>query len=124
MNVFDSLRNVVARRKQDDQQLFQKDSKERLAKIIRKKLRTSFIGALASFEAHFGRLWGHGLTPAQCTPQQRANREIWESCRRNVLTNGNDQIRALDSEVLQYLVIEWQRYQAVLTPKQENDSEE
>ena len=34
--------------------------KGQLLKAIETKVKTAFIGALASFESRFGHLWGHG----------------------------------------------------------------
>ena len=52
----------LIREKSDYEQLkkdkFKNDSKERLSKILKKKVETTMIGALSSIEEHFGFLWG------------------------------------------------------------------
>ncbi len=88
-------------------------SNGRLLKILKKKISTSFIGALARFEAHFGEVWGHGLDQSECTPGQLAWRKVWEEARTEVLNNGNAQSRAVESEMGQYTVA-WDGYRTVL----------
>lgn len=76
------------------------DSRDRLKKISHKKFRTCFIAALSEFEKEFGIvLWGHGLPDDQITDDQRANREVWERVRKNILDKGNAQSRALSMEL-------------------------
>lgn len=76
------------------------DSKDRLKKIAQKKFRTCFISALSEFESKFGvLLWGHGLTEDEITSEQKANREIWDQVRKNILDKGNAQSRALGMEI-------------------------
>ena len=38
------------------------DSKERLSKILKKKIQTTMIGALSSIEENFGFLWNNSET--------------------------------------------------------------
>jgi len=76
------------------------DSRERLKKIAQKKFRTCFISALSEFESQFGvLLWGHSLSKEEMTPEQIANRVIWEQVRKNILDKGNAQSRALGMEI-------------------------
>lgn len=76
------------------------DSRVRLKKISQKKFKTCFIFALSEFESRFGiLLWGHGLLEDEITPEQKANRVIWEEVRKNILDKGNVQSRALDMEI-------------------------
>lgn len=78
-------------------------SRQRLLKIIETKLRTAFIGAMATFEAEFGALWGHGNHDRDCTPDQLRWRAIWnDRVRPVILNNGNNQVRAMQSEVVLY----------------------
>ena len=70
-------------------------SKERLAKILKQKLSTSFIGAIAEIEKRY--------------PNVKTS-EGWEDLRNAILTNGNSQIRAVEKESEQYTV-RWDRYQ-------------
>lgn len=97
---------------------YQDASRKRLLSILQKKLTTSFIGALSKVETHIGReLWGHGKDVGECTPQQLAWRKVWEKCRNEILNNGNNQVRAVESEVFQYTV-HWDRNQMVLPVKE------
>ena len=76
------------------------DSRARLKKIAQKKFRTCFISALSEFESKFGiLLWGHDLSEEKMTPEQIANRVIWEQIRKNILDKGNAQSRALGMEI-------------------------
>lgn len=84
-------------------------TRQRLAKIIKKKTTTSFIGALARFEDYFGWLWGIG-GDSRLTSDQEQFRADWDECRQSILNNGNDQIRALESE-LQLYEVSWLGYQ-------------
>lgn len=118
---FKSLKALKKKMKEDSQQQYLEESKKRLAKIVETKLKTSFIGALSHFEEEFGFLWGHGQEE-DLTEEQEFMREIWERTRTAVLNNGNNQIRALKSEVANHS-IEWQRYRMEL-PVKPMDSKE
>lgn len=91
------------------------DSKKRLQRILERKLKTSFIGALSKFEAVFGRLWGHGKDRADLTESEIRFRSLWELARTEVLNNGNNQIRAVQQELDLY-TINFDGYQAILIP--------
>lgn len=84
------------------------DSKIRLEKIITTKLKTSFIGALDAFEQAFGDMWGCNQEES-LTPTQLANKDAWEIVRNKILTNGNNQIRAVHTE-LELYTVKWNRY--------------
>jgi hypothetical protein len=109
-----------AARKEDEaaaRERYLEQSRRRLQTIIEKKVRTTFIGDLSRFEEHVGRrLWGHGKSDADLTKDELAWKKVWERLRADILTNGNNQIRALNAELEQY-VIEWTRYQNVLAVK-------
>ena len=80
------------------------ESKERLAKILKKKIQTTMIGALSSIEEHFSFLWSG----------ENANnddmRDLYHAVRSEILDKGNNQARNIDAELSQYEV-EWLRYQ-------------
>ena len=98
----DKLKRMAAQRPADEayrQKNKEKVSEERLFRIIQKKLQTSFIGAISEFEKKFGKLWGHGLGLAECTENQQKWRKLWDETRNKILNNGNNQIRALESEL-------------------------
>jgi hypothetical protein len=93
-------------------------SRGRLLRIVETKLRTTMIGALAAVEEAIGReLWGHGKPERDCTPEQLRWRAVWqEKVRPAVLNNGNNQIRAVQSEVTLYDIV-WKGYHTVLPVK-------
>lgn len=114
----DKLHRVVQNRKVTEEvvseQRYLEASRKRLLRIIQKKITTSFIGALAKMESFVGTtLWGHGKDECECTPDQLAWRDIWEECRTEILNNGNNQLRAVETEFEQY-TIKWNRYQTVI----------
>lgn len=101
------------------QKSIEKLSSERLLTIIKTKVNTAFIGAISSFEACMGHLWGHGKKSRDCTPDELKFRELWNECRTKIFTNGNNQIRAMKSEIGQYKVL-WNRHHTELeVPKME-----
>ena len=104
--------------KEAQKQQFLEDSKERLFRIIEKKLNTAFIGALAKFEMRFGKLWGHGKIDAELTDQEKRFRKVWRETRADVLTNGNNQIRAVDQEFGQY-TMRWNGFSLELSCKEQ-----
>ncbi len=118
---FKSLKALKKKMQEDNQQRYLDESKKRLAKIVETKLKTAFIGALSHFEEEFGFLWGHEQQ-GDLTEEQEFMREIWERTRTAVLNNGNNQIRAVKSEVANHS-IEWQRYRMEL-PVKPMDSKE
>lgn len=84
------------------------DCKKRLKTIISKKIRTSFIGALAQFEENFGFLWGYN-SKEPLTQEQQDFKELWERVRTAILNGGNHQIRAAQNEI-DNQTISWNRY--------------
>ena len=97
-------------------QKFKEESRKRLDKIITTKMRTTFIGALQSFEDYFGELWGHGLAEEELTEEQMAFRDIWDQTRTEILNKSNGQLRALKTELANH-EIEWKRYTMDLPAK-------
>lgn len=130
-DLHNKMMDVSIRRKKDEghaQERYRVSSRQRLMRILQKKFKTSFIGALAQFEKRFGHLWGHGKQESECSPNELLAREAWEQCRTDVLNNGNHQLRAVEQELSQYDVT-WQRYQATMTPpgepqKRQTDAEQ
>jgi len=96
------------------------ESKDRLSKILKKKVQTTMIGALSSIEKHFGFLW---TSEGELTPAQKVMYEIYQSVREEVLDKGNSQARNVDAELNQYDV-KWLRYTSkipVVIKKEGND---
>lgn len=82
-------------------------SKDRLRKEIGKRINTTMIGAIASVEKYFGKLWG--FENQEVTPQQERLREVFEELRSEILDKGNAQIRNIESELSSYDVV-WNRF--------------
>jgi hypothetical protein len=105
--LFDSYRKVDRDHKESirrNEEESKKISKDRLQKIIEKKFKTSIIGAIASIEKYFGDLWGHGLDFAELSGAQKEFREDWAELRNEILTKGNNQLRAAQNELNEYSV--------------------
>jgi c-di-AMP phosphodiesterase-like protein len=86
---------------------YKADSKDRLSKILRKKIQTTMIGALSSVEEHLGFLWNNGSM--NLTEEQKKMKALYETIRSEILDKGNNQARNIDAELAQYDV-EWLRY--------------
>lgn len=123
MDIFNKLNdahNIQVREEEKKRGRYLEESKKKIQKIISTKMRTCFVGGLSSVEHFFGSIWGHNSTDP-LTPEQEKMKEIWEECRTAILNNGNTQLRALESELLQY-TINWNRYQKNLKPENGNGS--
>ncbi len=94
--------------KQQREEKYKVDSKERLSKILKKKIETTMIGALSSIEEHFGFLWeaAQGGTPSE---EQAIMKDLFQKVRSEILDKGNNQARNVDAELSQYSV-EWLKY--------------
>jgi CRISPR/Cas system CSM-associated protein Csm2 small subunit len=84
---------------------YKADSKERLSKILKKKIQTTMIGALSSMEENLRFLWEQD-SPKVSKAQMK---EIYNKIRSEILDRGNNQARNVDAELAQYEV-EWLRY--------------
>jgi hypothetical protein len=97
--------------KQDYKQVrdtkYKADSKDRLSKILKKKIQTTMIGALSTIEQHFGFLWNNDQ--GNLTPEQLKMKDLYNQVRSEILDRGNNQARNIDAELSQYDV-EWLRY--------------
>jgi len=91
------------------------ESRDRLSKILKKKIQTTMIGALSSIEEHFGFLL-EGEDKA-------AMQELYQKIRSEILDKGNNQARNIDAELSQYEV-SWLRYQMDIPVLQPKKSEE
>lgn len=101
------LRDLVKQRKDYKkvrEEQYKIDSKERLSKILKKKIQTTMIGALSSIEDHFSFLWD------DCsTEDQKKFKELYDKVRSEILDKGNHQARNIDAELAQYDV-NWLKY--------------
>ena len=101
---------------------YKKDSKERLQKIINKKIQTTMIGALDTIEKSLGFLWAPD-DDGQMSEDAKYFKGLYDTVRQEILDRGNGQIRNVDAELEQY-DIEWLRYQLtlpIIRRKQDND---
>jgi len=103
---------------------FKLESRDRLSKILRKKVETTMIGALSSIEEHFAFLWT--ATDGALSQEQQIMYDIFQKVRSEILDKGNTQARNIDAELAQY-ELKWLRYQAVIpmipkgTQEEQND---
>ena len=91
---------------------YKQDSRDRLSKILKKKVETTMIGALSSIEEHFAFLWNTN-DGEELSPEQRVLYDAFQKVRSEILDKGNTQSRNVDAELAQYEV-KWLRYQAVM----------
>ena len=87
---------------------YKTDSKERLSKILKKKIETTMIGALSSIEDHFGFLWASN-SDSDPTEEQVIMSDLYQQIRSEILDKGNSQARNIDAELSQYEVA-WTKY--------------
>lgn len=90
-------------------------SKDRLKAILNKKITTSFIGSISTFEEIFGHLWGQGVKWENKTDEQKEYAEKWQLARSEILRKGNGQIRQMEKEVDENEVI-WTGQKIQLIP--------
>ena len=98
--------NSDYKKKREDR--YKTDSRDRLSKIIRKKIETTMIGALSSIEDHLGFLWTNADN-SPLTEEQSLMQDVYQEIRSEILDKGNNQIRNLESEMSHY-EIKWLRY--------------
>jgi hypothetical protein len=77
-------------------------SLESLKYRVSSRIKTTMIGAISSIENHFGYLWGHGNE--NLNESQSRLKFIFEELRKEILDKGNNQLRGLDSDLLNYEV--------------------
>lgn len=85
---------------------YKRESRNRLERTITTKIKTTMIGALDAIERNFGFLWEDNFEL----------QEIYEKVRKEILDNGNDQIKSLAKELKGY-DIELLRYNITLKGK-------
>jgi len=86
---------------------YKADSKDRLSKILKKKIQTTMIGALSTIEENLSFLWAS--SNGKLTQEQENMKNIYNKIRSDILDRGNNQARNIDAELAQY-EIEWLRY--------------
>lgn len=108
------------KKKREDQ--YKISSRDRLAKILKKKIETTMIGALSSVEDHFGFLWKDDDSEELSQERQEMKR-LFQLIRSDILDKGNTQARNIDAELAQYDV-HWNRYTMTLPVKQTLEKKE
>jgi hypothetical protein len=103
----DDLRNKNVEYKKQREAKYKADSKDRLSKILKKKIQTTMIGALSTIEENFAFLWTS--ENGTLTPEQENMKNLYNKIRSDILDKGNNQARNIDAELAQYEV-EWLRY--------------
>ena len=87
-------------------QKFKEDSRDRLSKILKKKIQTTMIGALSSIEENFSFLWNNDDVSEN---DKAIMQNLYQKVRSEILDKGNNQARNIDAELSQY-DIKWLRY--------------
>ena len=108
MENFDDLIRQQSEYKSVREDKFKQDSRDRLSKILKKKVETTMIGALSSIEDHFALLWTS--KDGGMSPEQKIMYDTFQKVRSEILDKGNTQSRNVDAELAQYEV-KWLRYQ-------------
>ena len=103
---FDNLIRKRSEYKSIRDDKYKTDSKERLSKILKKKVETTMIGALSSIEEHFAFLWSQ---EGETSPEAKVMYDLFQKVRSEILDKGNTQARNVDAELSQY-EIKWLRY--------------
>lgn len=107
MEEYNNLIRKHSEYKQTREEKYKYDSKDRLSKILKKKVETTMIGALSSLEEHLGFLWTN--ESGGLTQEQKVMLDIYQKVRSEILDKGNSQARNIDSELSQY-DIKWLKY--------------
>jgi transcription termination factor Rho len=110
MENFDELVRKQSEYKNVREDKYRQESRDRLSKILKKKVETTMIGALSSIEDHFSFLWS---SDGGLSPEQKIMYDVFQKVRSEILDKGNTQARNIDAELAQYDV-KWLRYQATL----------
>ena len=94
--------------KQQRDTKYKEASRDRLSKILKKKIETTMIGALSSIEEHLGFLWNH-KDGGTLSDDQRYMKDAYQKIRSEILDKGNTQARNIDAELSQY-DLKWLKY--------------
>lgn len=79
------------------------NAKNKIKQDVKKKITTTMIGALSSFEKRFGKLWGfHKEEGEELTTQEQRFLQIWMEVREEILDRGNAQIGAANANLDNY----------------------
>ena len=117
MNNYDDLIRKQSEYKSMREDKYRVDSRDRLSKILKKKVQTTMIGALSSIEEHFAFLWS--TDDSEMTSEQKIMYDTFQKVRSEILDKGNTQARNIDAELSQYDV-KWLRYQTNIPVKNQD----
>lgn len=108
MGIHENFERASKINREDEKRLLEKHdllSKDKLQKVIKTKMKTSFIGALSAVELSFEELWKINPSDDDYDIKEKQYwKNIWEKCRSEILNNGNNQLRSVESEIDQYSV--------------------
>lgn len=121
MDEFNELIRNRSEYKQAREEKYRHESKDRLSKILKRKVETTMIGAIASIEEHFGFLWD--TKKSDMTTEKKIMHDLFQKVRSEILDKGNTQARNVDAELNQYEV-KWMRYTMNIPVKQRNGGTE
>jgi|TARA_R110000744_G_scaffold96394_2_gene186289 hypothetical protein len=121
MDNFDEFIRDKSQYKEARTERYKYDSKDRLSKILKKKVQTTMIGAISSIEDHFAFLWT--AEDSEMTTEKKFMYETFQKVRSEILDKGNTQSRNLDAELNQYEV-KWMRYAMDIPVKQNGGQED
>ena len=107
MDNFDEFIRDKSQYKEARSERYKYDSKDRLSKILKKKVQTTMIGAISSIEDHFAFMWT--AEDSEMTTEMKFMYETFQKVRSEILDKGNTQSRNMDAELNQYEV-KWMRY--------------
>ena len=79
MEEYNNLIRQHSEYKQTREDKYKYDSKDRLSKILKKKVETTMIGALSSLEEHLGFLWTN--ENGNLTKEQKVMLDIYQKVR-------------------------------------------
>lgn len=114
---YDELRNLTAKRKKEAEARQKNVYKQKLCTDIEKRMRTTFIGNLSTIEEFFGFLWGFTDIKDMTDDEKKIKRllesagydesyfeSLFQEMRGDILTKGNNQLRATQEEVSKYSI--------------------
>ena len=85
---FSEMLKEKANYKEMREEKYRTDSRDRLSKILKKKIETTMIGALSSIEEHLGFLWD--AKDGQLTEDQVYMKDLYQKVRSEILDKGID----------------------------------
>ncbi len=65
----------------------------------RKRINTTFMGAIATIEESLGKLWGHPKDVEELTENERKFWKVWRRMRSEILDKGNHQLRLFVQDI-------------------------